>query len=180
MSQTSFDLLASGMKSAVISPCELYRYQLTRARTPGPVVCWVMLNPSTADANVDDPTLKRCMGFSWAWGFSQLHVVNLFAYRATKPAELSKVSDPIGPEADRFISESLAVASLVVCGWGGSLPRGVGSVRALAVEAMIREAGFDAQALAVTKSGAPSHPLYLKGDLKPRPLRQLRREASAR
>ena len=81
--------------SANVSACETYRWSLQRswhggAPGTGTILPWIMLNPSTADAHVDDPTLQRIIAFSWRWGFDGLLVVNLFPYRSSKPAELRK------------------------------------------------------------------------------------------
>ena len=71
-------------KSAIISECEQYRYELRRIWQPKKgLVCWVMLNPSIADANIDDPTIRRCIGYTAKWGYGGRVVVNLFALRAT-------------------------------------------------------------------------------------------------
>jgi hypothetical protein len=77
-----------------------------------------MLNPSTADASVDDPTIRRCTGFSEAWGFDSLTVVNLFAFRSPHPEDLAKVDDPVGPVNDLAIREAVFGASRVVVAWG--------------------------------------------------------------
>ena len=77
------------LSEAVISQDERHRYSLTRRWGDGPrVCCWIMLNPSTADATTDDPTIRRCIGFTHAWGYDALTVVNLYAWRATDPADL--------------------------------------------------------------------------------------------
>jgi hypothetical protein len=96
------DLFPRG--DAVISPCGRYRYRLERRFDHGPkVTTFIMLNPSTADAEHDDQTIRRCLGFARAWRCSKLVVVNLFAWRATAPAELKGVEDPVGPELERGV-----------------------------------------------------------------------------
>lgn len=106
--------------SAVVSPCERYRYSLDRrwSADATPAVVFVMLNPSTADADADDPTIRRCVGFAKAWGFSALHVVNLFAFRATKPVRLKYADDPIGPENDEHLRRAMDIGTPVVAAWG--------------------------------------------------------------
>src|SRR5438045_3510538 len=86
-------------RAAAISACGRYRWWLRRSWHQGGngrVLCFIMLNPSTADARTDDPTIRRCMGFARSWGFSTLDVRNLFAWRATEPTELLRTDDPIG------------------------------------------------------------------------------------
>lgn len=156
--------------SAVISACGGYRYRLDRCwDASGSRVCWVMLNPSTADASDDDPTLRRCIGFSRAWGHGSLTVVNLYAWRATNPRELVHAGHAaVGPEADQYIREALHGASAVVFGWGGSTPPDAG-MRIAEVVRMACDAGLQPVALGVTNSGAPRHPLYLRAGLTPAP-----------
>src|SRR4051812_49823510 len=108
--------------NAVISACGAYRYVLTR-QVGGGVrrATFIMLNPSTADASNDDPTIRRCIGFAQRWGCGQLAVLNLFAYRATDPADLKRASEPVGPENrewfDKLLTDDLAIGP-VVCGCG--------------------------------------------------------------
>ena len=115
-----------------------------------------MLNPSTADAEIDDPTIRRCKSFAQREGCSTLEVVNLYAYRATDPKQLWQVFDPIGPENDRYISEAVARADVVIAAWGAHAKR----LRAKSVARHIP----DAFALGFTIQGVPRHPLYLKSD----------------
>lgn len=105
-------------RGALISECGLYRYRLWRRWGIGPHATWIMLNPSTADADLDDPTIRRCIGFARAWGFSAIEVVNLFALRATNPRELGRSADPIGPDNDRHLSEAGRAAELRIAAWG--------------------------------------------------------------
>src|SRR5262245_19133112 len=95
-------------KEALISPCGLYRYWLTRTWDNSlRRVCWVMLNPSTADAEQDDPTIRRCVGFARSWGAGGIIVVNLFAFRASDPKALLRAADPVGPDNDGHILKSV-------------------------------------------------------------------------
>src|SRR5439155_13358696 len=96
-----------------------YRYSLWRAWSSyHPRIAFVLLNPSTADEERNDPTIRRCIGFARAWQFGSVEVVNLFAYMATDYRELFKVSDPVGEENDRFLVQAVERCSAVVVGWG--------------------------------------------------------------
>lgn len=151
-------------RNAVLSEDGVYRWVLSRDWGNGrPRCAWIMLNPSTADHRVDDPTIRRCETFSRDWGFAGMDVVNLFAYRATKPTELAVALDPVGDECDDWIRQVTATAGLIVCAWGQSggalatqrvrdlftLPDGVLGDRE------------ELSCLGVTRTGAPRHPLYL-------------------
>lgn len=153
--------------AATLSPCGLYRYDLTRVwEAFAPRCLWVMLNPSTADGAQDDPTIRRCVGFSKAWGFGGLVVCNLFALRATDPGAVLGHPAPVGPDADAWIRDRLTGVERVVCGWGNSLAV---AERAAAVLAIVRAAGRVPHHLGLTKDGQPRHPLYLKGTTVPVP-----------
>lgn len=107
--------------SAIISPCGRYRYRLSRALGDiGPTMAFIMVNPSTADAAQDDPTIRKCIGFAQRHGCGEIIVGNLFAYRATEVTALRKASDPIGPENDRHLSEIMWDADEIVVAWGKS------------------------------------------------------------
>jgi len=153
-------------RSAVISNDGLYRYRLDRRWASGPTVAWVMLNPSTADADADDPTLRRISAFSRGWGFGRLIVANLYALRTTDPAQLWTATDPVGPDNGAHIAGAVSCHE-VVAAWGVNAKPG----RVAEVLAVIgRQPGAGrVRALGTTKSGAPKHPLYLRGDLTPQP-----------
>jgi hypothetical protein len=152
--------------SAVFSPDGHYRYRLERDfERPGPVHVWGMLNPSTADADRNDPTVSRCTRYSYTWGASRLVVVNLYGYRATDPRALARAADPIGPANDQHIAAAVAEAELVICAWGAHGKRRGQVVGLSLVAAGMRD---KLHALALTKTGAPRHPLYLRADLRPR------------
>lgn len=150
-------------RSAVLSDCEAYRYSLSRIWLPGGGrALWVMLNPSTADAEQDDPTIRRCIGFSKRIGMGRLDVVNLFALRATDPAELLHHPRPIGPDNIQTIRRHLTTANVVIAAWGANP-----AVKKLDAPNLIRlaaDSGRPVYCLGTTKSGAPRHPLYVKGD----------------
>jgi len=153
-------------KSAIISECGKYRYELRRIwQSKTGLVCWVMLNPSTADANFDDPTIRRCMGYAARWGYGGIIVVNLFGLRATNPKELYKVDDPIGPKNSNYISRASWQSNMTIAAWG---TKGTYLSQNLAI---IKKT-TNLYCLALTKNGHPKHPLYLTRDLEPKPYNQ--------
>lgn len=166
------------IRAAEISADELYRYALWRRWDeldlfPGRV-CWIMLNPSTADGDEDDATIRRCIDFSKAWGFGGLVVVNLFAYRATKPTQLLEpVCDPIGPDNDEWIRNESHNAQATVIAWG-AMPFAKGRAQKI-----IESLDTDLHCLGLTDSGAPRHPLYVPKDTELIPYRKVSDAAPA-
>lgn len=151
-------------KSAVISPCGRYRYSLARTWAPElGALTFVMLNPSTADATQDDPTLRKCMHFAREFRFGELRVVNLFAWRSTSPLGLPQESRAaVGEGNDRHILEAVQGSVQVICGWGA---HGGKFQRDKDVLQLIRRS-HSPHCLQITKGGFPAHPLYLKNDTK--------------
>jgi len=149
-----------------------YRYHLWRNWDRSrPRLLWVMLNPSTADATCDDPTLKRCIAFSKRWGFGGLEVVNLFAYRATVPEELYRADDPIGGWNDCYLISAAKHAPEIVVAWGA---HGVYQGRDRAVLSLLRRyAAHPLACLDTLLYGSPRHPLYVASDNLPQPYRRL-------
>ena len=150
--------------SAKISECGQYRYQLGRQWGSGAVLMFLMLNPSTADAERDDQTIKRCLNYAQRWGYGALCVGNLFAWRATYPRELRRSDiDPVGQENDAAILEMAKRSECVVAAWGDNgrlMGRGQKVRKLVSWHPNIRVLRFN-------KSGEPSHPLRLRKDLKP-------------
>lgn len=155
----------SAGSDATISACGLYRYWLERrwGRTAPQV--FVMLNPSTADASVDDPTIRRCIAFAKREGAGGLIVVNLFALRATDPSALDNHADPVGPANVENLGLALigavAIGRPVICAWGANKNAGPAGMRLLA---RANDLGAALVCLGLTKDGQPRHPLYVKGD----------------
>lgn len=151
-------------KGADLSEDGLYRYKLWRIWDRSlPVCVWVMLNPSTADAEKDDATIRRCIGFAKQWGYGGIVVINVFALRATNPAELASAQDPVGPRNDDVIETSITQAlqdqnALVVAAWGGSFPPSQFG-RVDLVRRALRRHG--AKCLGRTRAGEPKHPVRL-------------------
>lgn len=165
MSDTAQQLDGMAIGTADISPCRRYRYSLTRRwedrGASGDGLLWVMLNPSTADANRNDPTLRRCLRFSREWGSRSLTVVNLYALISTNPAGLWKVEDPVGPENDAVIALSAREAQATVLAWGNGAPH---PARCRAVIDILRANAFYAtrlHCLGKTGAGQPRHPVRL-------------------
>lgn len=151
------------LTGAVLSDCGCYRYTLTREWNGSlPALTFIMLNPSTADATLDDPTIRRCIGFARARGFGGLRVLNLFAFRATDPAEMKAAPDPVGPDNDEHLREMFLAAAKVgvpiIAAWGA---HGGHMDRESAVRALAAECGVTLMCLGATKDGHPRHPLYV-------------------
>jgi hypothetical protein len=144
-------------KSAVIQGN--YRYLLRREwDINAPQITFVMLNPSTADGDSDDPTLRRCIGFARSWGYGSVEVVNLFAYRATRPRDLLQLHDPVGSNNNFYLLESTQRAASIIVAWG---VRGSFLNRDKAVVDLI-SGQQPLYCLGRTKAGHPRHPLYVK------------------
>ena len=159
-------------RGALLSDDGIYRYRLWRHwDQSAPVMAWVMLNPSTADANLEDSTLRKCLGFAKAHGHGGVILVNLFAWRARKPSDLRLASDPIGPENDSHILWACEAPRLatVVAAWGGNP---FARWRALHVSELIRSAGISLKCLGTTNNGHPKHPVYLPYSSAMRPFLQ--------
>jgi hypothetical protein len=153
-------------KTAIISDCGQYRYQLTRRWGPGPAVVWIMLNPSYADATIDDQTITKCIGFTTRQGFSALVVVNLFAFRARWPEDMQAAANPIGPENDAHIAAVAKAGAMTICAWGND---GGHLGRDKVVIAWLRQNGVEPYALKLTKKGQPGHPVMLGYNCLPQP-----------
>ena len=148
-----------------------YRYWLerdwwVRGEPSGPIrmLAFVMLNPSTADDEIDDPTIRRCIGFARREGATQVNVFNLFALRATNPAELLTHPDPVGIGNDALLRSIACYRETfrTVVAWGAH--KAVTPERVKVLTDAAREAGTTLWCLGTTRSGAPRHPLYVKGD----------------
>jgi len=107
--------------NARFSPCRTWRYSLTRdvglPHSSG-VVTFIGLNPSTADETSNDPTTRRCVAFARSWGFARMHLINVYAFRATTPSVALRADDPVGPENQTVVQEILGSSDLVICAWG--------------------------------------------------------------
>jgi hypothetical protein len=153
---------------AMLSPCGLFRYLLWRTWDESlPVLVYVMLNPSKADASIGDPTIGKCIGFAELLGFGGILVVNLFAYRATNPRDLKRSGWLVGADNDDAITAAVLGQPYVICAWGANAR---GHARAAAVLDLLRSVGVEARALRCLADGTPEHPLYIPYACKPVPL----------
>ena len=149
-------------RTALFSECRRYRYTLRRhwSGRRG-YAMFVGLNPSTADEERDDPTVRRCIGYAQSWGYSGLCMTNIFAFRATDPTVMLAEPDPVGPDNDYWLVESARRAAIVVAAWG---VHGAHRGRHAAVRDLLPSLHL----LRLTQQGYPGHPLYLPKALKPR------------
>jgi hypothetical protein len=157
-----------GLGTASFDTSRRYRYRLSRLWDPrGPRVCFVMLNPSTADASRLDPTVRRCVGFARSWGAGAVEVINLFALCSRDPTVLREVEDPTGVSNDDALRAAARDADQIVCAWG---VHGELHDRGRIVLELVAEAGAPLVHLGLTRAGHPKHPLYLRGDAERVPL----------
>lgn len=161
---TLFPVKDKPLSGAVISPCGQYRYTLDRLwRTGLPTALFIMLNPSTADASVDDQTIRRCRYFATREGCGGLTVVNLYALRSTDPAALLTHPDPVGPENAAYVGAALdRNPALVIAAWGSHrFAVAQAHDTTLAVERILGRRGLRLKCLGTTKDGSPRHPSRL-------------------
>ena len=151
------------ISGATVSNDEKYRYTLWRTWDKDkPVVMFIMLNPSTADAKKDDPTIRKCMAYAKAWGYGALIVGNLYAFRTKDPELLTYEEDPIGPHCDSWLYTLSKMSDLRVAAWGNKI---LSKKRVEQVKGIVSHLYY----LELSKRGNPKHPLYLRKNLKPQP-----------
>lgn len=149
--------------TAILSPCETYRYRLERDLGMfGPVGAFIMVNPSTANASVDDQTIRKVKGFAIRLGWSRVIVGNIFAYRATDINKLATASDPIGPENMAHLEAIISEVETVICAWG-TLDKLPPALRQhwRTVQRISMKASMTLHCLGTVKDGHPKHPLTL-------------------
>ncbi len=150
---------------AVYSPCDNYRYMLTRTwDKQGRKALFIMLNPSTATEVQNDPTVERCERRARTLGFGAFRVTNIFAWRDTDPRHMRKATDPVGPENDTIIVASCKWADRVICAWG---THGEHRNRGSEISTLLSSTGEPLYHLGLTKVGHPKHPLYIAYSQKP-------------
>ncbi|HIA05642.1 MAG TPA: DUF1643 domain-containing protein [Flavobacteriales bacterium] len=146
-------------KGAEISTDGVYRYSLWRIWDESkPLILFICLNPSTADATADDPTIRRCIAFARSWGYGGLYMGNLFAFRATNPTELYEAADPVGPKNDTWLFEMAYKCQIIVFAWG---TKGV----LLGRNKLVSSKFPNSRCITKIKAGHPGHPLYLRPEL---------------
>lgn len=153
-------------RKTIFSPDRVHRYTLWREFNlfSSKFVQFIGLNPSTADEQADDPTIRRCIGFAQSWGYGAICMTNLFAFRATLPQVMKEAADPLGPDNMKWINAVAQEADLIVAAWGVD-----GDFRKQHREVL--QAAIDwpkpIHCLAVTQSRQPKHPLYILGSAQP-------------
>lgn len=159
------DSLCLTDSGAIFDPTHTYRYLLWRSWNDAPPLTFVMLNPSTADATHNDPTIRRCVDFARSWEYGAVLVVNLFAYCATDPTQLRQATQPVGVDNDRYLALACAASARVIAAWGnwGTLHQRHQQILTLLPQTR-------SYCLGVNRSGQPRHPLYVRRDIVPVPL----------
>lgn len=146
-------------KAAILSDDKLYRYQLSRIWDDSkPSILFIMLNPSTADADTDDPTIRRVIRFATSWGYGAVYVANLYAFRSTDPKALKHAEDPVGKENVAHITQLIGIVDKVIYAWGNNQKE----------PTWLSELVQIPYCIDLSKKGIPKHPLYLKGELLPK------------
>jgi hypothetical protein len=167
--------LESPLNQCIFSSDRVYRYVL-RCRCAGDIsnnpkrIAWIGLNPSTADEVKLDQTLLAVCRYSRNWGFAEVVMLNLFAFRATDPHDLKRARDPIGPDNDKCLLAEICRVDRVIACWGDH-------GRFLGRDHRVSDLlGISLECLLKNRSGAPHHPLYLRSRIKPKPfaLNQIR------
>ncbi len=164
MNLASMPILTSA-SGATFSSCRRWRTLLWRTWDESkPVANFLMLNPSTADEKVLDPTCSRARDYAERWGYGALLVTNVFAWRATEPGEMKAARDPVGKGNDAAILRAAKESEILVCAWGN---HGAHLERSARVRHLLHQAGIARHVLRLNANGEPAHPLYLPARLQP-------------
>ena len=154
-------------KAARMSKCGKYRYVLYRKieHESEKSLCFICLNPSTADDVNDDRTVRRCMGFARDLGYGYLYIVNLFAWRSTeKTVLLQAPKEKIGPCNDHYMDRCVKICDMTVAAWGDSVSSKKLFWRAAEISQRYRDLRMLGKS---TKKGHPRHPSRAPGNLVP-------------
>lgn len=154
------------LSEALYSDCGAYRYRLSRDWTQGPRLAFILLNPSTASELRNDPTVARCEGRARRGGFGGFDVLNLFAFRATRPEDLRAAADPVGAANAETVLEAAVNANTVICGWG---LHGAHLGQGAAMRGLLAARGIRLWHLGLTRDLHPRHPLYVANAVQPLP-----------
>ena len=150
-------------REAIIDKTKKYRYMLKRQWGKGErFVNFIMLNPSTADDKVDDPTIRRCISFAKRWEFEGIYVTNLFALRATDPEELKSAENPVGKENNLHLADIANKSDKIILSWGN---KGLFMGRDKEVLEILKDK--EKYCLEISRTGQPKHPLYVHSNVKP-------------
>lgn len=149
-------------KKTILSDDRIYRYTLWRSwaddlfhnHTNEGFIMFIGLNPSTADETLDDPTIRKCMGFAKRWGYLTICMTNLFAFRATEPRAMKGHPHPIGPDNDRWLAAIAREASIIVACWGVNGQH-------MGRDQEVMKLLDNMECLRLTQAGHPEHPLYV-------------------
>ncbi|PLS24837.1 DUF1643 domain-containing protein [Bifidobacterium imperatoris] len=147
--------------SANISEDKKYRYELSRTWDDAlPSIAFILLNPSTADADIDDRTVEHCVEYARRWGYGTVSMYNLYAYRTTYPEELEAQGFPVGPQNDEILKSVAATGVRIIVAWGNN-------ARAERIDEVMAIIGRPVECLGINKNGSPKHPARLPYNLQP-------------
>jgi hypothetical protein len=155
--------------AAYFSKCKKYRWLLVRQwdlSKPTKAILWILMNPSTATADVNDPTIAKVCKFSRRWGYNRVLIVNMMGYRATNPKDLLDLKNACGYENQIWIANLAVKGTPVICAWGKThkrLMRHENSLRKM----LRKTVGVKYYAMRLNNDGGPYHPLYLPDNTKP-------------
>lgn len=161
-------------RKTILSENRVYRYTLWRdwsdlfrnSETGNKFAMFIGLNPSTADETLDDPTIRRCVGFAKRWGYGALCMTNLFAYRTKDPRAMKKVTAPVGEENNDWLLRVAGEAGIIIAAWG---VHGTFLNRDTSVRLLLAEHKEKMRVLRFTNGAHPEHPLYVPGNIIPQP-----------
>lgn len=156
------------IRSAIVSPCGRYRFELRREFEAEDSVCladscaFILNNPSVADAEQEDPTSRRGIDYTSRWGYATMIFANTNPFRSTNPRLAQIPSENVLLENDDHLRRIAREAEIRVVAWGDKV-RPALAARALRV---LQEIG-PIHILAFSKGGIPRHPLMLRKSLQP-------------
>eukprot|EP01084_Bolivina_argentea_P270830 460612_1 len=144
-------------RGAIFSQDSQYRYALHRIWDDSKKkVMFIGFNPSTADGQIDDATVKKLIKYCKLWDYGGLYICNLFAFVAKNPLDIDECEHPIGSSNDYYLQKYSVKSDKIIVMWGRQ-----GAFYNNRIQNVLKIFTMRIYCFKLTKNKQPYQPLYL-------------------